>query len=130
MTQPVNLSPVPKMYDWKWTDNMRVAVNAVGSAKATEIVAPTTGFTHQIPNATGTCLLTPASGLAAGTVTLPVQALEGFEQHIVSTQTVTTLTVSPSSGQTISGPASLTLAAYSEIVYRFVAASSTWYKVR
>ena len=130
MSQPVNITaPQPGM-DLQWLQLVQVAVNALGSRNANDVLTPVTGFTHTIPNATGTCLLTPAAGLATGTLTLPAKAVEGFEQHIVSTQAVTTLTISPSTGQTISGSASLALAAYSEIVYRYVAATNTWYKVR
>lgn len=130
MPQPIRLSGPGQEYSQEWLQRVQSAVNSLGIVRATDVQVVVNGFSYQIGPGTGTLLLTPAAGLASGTVTLPAQALDGFQQHIVSSQSVGTLTVSPSSGQTIVGGASVALAAGSEIVYRFVAAGLTWYRVR
>lgn len=113
-----------------WLRKAQQMINLLGQGWAYEVVVPLTGFAHAIPVHTGMCLLTPAGVLATGTLTLPVQAADGFQQHILTSQTVTALTVAPATGQTIVGTTALTLSAGVEVVYFFVAASSTWYKMR
>jgi hypothetical protein len=113
-----------------WMRKVQQSANQLGSLWAYEIVVATTGAAHEIPVSTGTCLLTPAGAISGVTLTLPAQASDGFRQSILSSQTVTGLTVSPGSGQTIVGTASFTLAAGSEAVFMFVADTSTWYRAQ
>ena len=133
MPTPVNLPGVfglpPDSPVRLWLENAQQKINVLGQLWAYEIVAPVTGFAHQIPVRTGVCLLTPAGVLASGTLTLPGQAADGFRQSILTSQTVTALTISPATGQTIVGTASLTLTAGVQIVYMFVASNNTWYKM-
>ena len=112
-----------------WLQQAEQMINRLGEARAYAQVVPVTGFTQLIPNGTGLLLLHPAGVLASGTVTLPAQASDGFEQQILTSQTVTALTVAPSSGQTIVGVTSFGLTAGTKVMYRFVAATSTWYKM-
>ena len=118
---------------YRWFTQLYLAVNlrfeAVLRQATTTIEVPLTGFSLVIGNQTGLLLLTPAAGLAAGTVTLPTSPSDGFEQGIASTQTVNTLTVLPASGQTIVGAAALPLTAGVRLTYRYYAATSTWYKL-
>ena len=131
MTQPLSLSPAPVQYSVIWERKLQAAFNNLGAVWGNDLVSgPVAGFAHQIPISTGTCLLVPAGTIANGTVTLPASALEGFEQQIASSQQITALAVAANSGQTIVGATSFLLAAGSSVVYRFVAATSTWYKIR
>ena len=128
MPQP-NQIPIVRE-DVIWKENQRQVINRIGNqvgGYATQVVVA--GFSLQIPNSTGTLILLPAGTLASGTVTLAVNAPDGFVQRIMSTQVITALTLSAPTGTTIVG-ATTTLAANSEAVYFFVAASSVWYKLR
>jgi hypothetical protein len=134
MPVPVSVSGVfglpPDSPFLQWVQKAQQMVNRLGEGRSYEVLVPVTGFTHVIPNATGVCLLTPAGVLATGTLTLPAQASDGFRQHILTSQTVTALTVTASSGQTIVGSTAFALSAGVEVVYFFVASTSTWYKMR
>lgn len=134
MPRPVTLSPVAGQDEatpWaRWVHQLKGAFDKLADRCAYEVLVPATGFTHTIPNAVSRCLLTPAAVLATGTITLPANVSDGFEVSIVTSQTVTALTVSPNSGQTIVGTTALTLTAGTQIVYFFAAASSVWYKVQ
>lgn len=74
-------------------------------------------------------LLTPLAGYAAGTLTLPAQALcvDGQELLVSSTQAVTTLTVA-GNGSTVNG-APTTLAANAFFRLRFDGVFKAWYRV-
>ena len=108
---------------------------AAGSAYiATQYAAPAaTGFNVQItPAADGASvylLLTPVAGYAAGTITLPAQALcqDGQLLQVSTTQEVTTLTVA-GSGSTVNG-APATLAANAFFTLRFDGVFKAWYRV-
>lgn len=133
MPQPVNLPQLSGLTQdgllAKWLLLAQQAVNRLGASRAYEVLTPVTGFAHTIPKATGVCLLTPAGVLATGTITLPAQASDGFQQELLSSQTVTALTVAASSGQTIVGSTAFALSAGVKVVYFFVASTSTWYKM-
>ncbi len=92
-----------------------------------------TGFAVAIsPATTGRnvyLLLTPLAGYAAGTITLPAQALcvDGQELLVSCTQSVTTLTVA-GNGSTVNG-APTTLAANAFFRLRFDGVNKSWYRV-
>lgn len=134
MPRPVNLAPVrgfpPESPEGAWVRLVPPAVNRLAEARAYERLTPASGFTHTIPDGTGVCLLTPAGTLAAGTLTLPSAASDGFQQEIVTSQAVSALTIAPNSGQTIVGATVFALAAGVKVVYFFVASASTWYKMQ
>lgn len=101
---------------------------------ATQYAAPSaTGFTVTVaPLATGGSvwlLLTPLAGYAAGTITLPAQALcvDGQELIVNTTQAVTALTVS-GNGSTVNG-APTTLAANAFFRLRFDGVFKAWYRI-
>lgn len=101
---------------------------------STQYASPNaTGFNVQIaPPADGGSvwlLLTPLAGYAAGTITLPAQALcvDGQELIVNSTQAVTTLTVA-GNGSSVNG-APATLAANAFFRLRFDGVSKNWYRV-
>lgn len=74
-------------------------------------------------------LLTPAAGYAAGTITLPAEALcvDGQQVRVSCTQAVTTLTVA-GNGATVNG-APTTLAANGFFTLRFDGVFRAWYRV-
>ena len=91
--------------------------------------SPLTGAT--ILAALGTALIqvTPAGTIAALTVTLPVAPVDGHVLKIFTTQTITTLTINPSAGQTINGTAVTTLSANTGVEYLYNASGAAWYRV-
>jgi hypothetical protein len=115
---------------------IEVVQSLLGSADGitTQYAAPAaTGFTVTItPPSNGASvwlLLTPVAGYAAGTITLPAQALcvDGQELVVNSTQAVTTLTVS-GNGSTVNG-APTTLAANAFFHLRFDGVFKAWYRI-
>jgi len=75
------------------------------------VQVPTTGFSITIGNNTTSLCLNPAGTLATGTITMPATPIDGQQIRISSTQTVTGLTLSPNTSQTIGGTAPITLTA-------------------
>lgn len=129
MSTPIRVSPVPPGYDPKWELQLQQQVALLGARWATDRLTPVTGFTHTVPPNNGLCLLTPAGALATGTVTLPAAITDGFEQTILSTFAVTTLTVAANTGQTVQGTVVFALAANVAVRFRYLAATTTWYRM-
>ena len=88
---------------------------------------PTSGTTLTAPAYLAAYVLEPAATLASLTIVLPPAANDGDVFEIATTATITALTASPVSGQTVKG-GSLMLAANGGIAFRFRAANSTWYR--
>lgn len=92
-----------------------------------------TGFNVQIAPASDGgsvwLLLTPIAGYAAGTITMPAQALcvDGQELIVNTTQAVTALTVN-GNGSTVNG-APTTLAANAFFRLRFDGVFKAWYRI-
>jgi hypothetical protein len=90
-------------------------------------VSPSTGFSQTIANNCTTLLLKPSGTLASGTVVMPAAPVDGQIARVLSSQTITSLTVSPSSGQTVLGAPSTTgPSAPFSMIYDL--ASTTWYR--
>lgn len=90
---------------------------------------PTTGFSITVGNAVNKLILTPAGTLATGTVTLPASPQDGQSVKIVSTQIVTSMTVSANAGQTITAPISASaLAANTPVEWTYDLATTNWYR--
>jgi prefoldin subunit 5 len=111
-------------------NTLNTSVTQLQAKYSTNAVVPLTGFTLTIPASTGLQLLQPAGALASGTLTLPASPSDGFEQQILSTQTVTALTVAPNAGQTVAGTATFTLAPFVQAVFRWRASSSSWSRLQ
>ena len=87
---------------------------------------PVTGFSWTIGNNCSTLLLKPAGTLATGTVIMPAAPVDGQIARVLSSQTITSLTVSPSSGQAVVGaPSTIGPSAPFSMIYDL--ASTTWY---
>jgi Major tropism determinant N-terminal domain len=88
---------------------------------------PVTGFSWTIGNNCSTLLLKPAGTLATGTVIMPAAPVDGQIARVLSSQTITSLTVSPSSGQAVVGaPSTIGPSAPFSMIYDL--ASTTWYR--
>lgn len=87
---------------------------------------PSSSFSIAIGNSVYTLILDPAGTLSTGTVTLPSAPNNGQIVRIKSTQAITTLTISPNTGQAVKG-APTTIAAGGLIDAQFITASTTWF---
>jgi hypothetical protein len=114
-----------------------VVPNGAGSGEWNRIQGPTvdtysyltpvTGFTITFPNYTNTLILNPLAGLATGTIIFPALLFDGQYISISSSQTISTLTLTPNSGQTIIGaPTTITNTSSIKFIYR--AANKTFYR--
>lgn len=90
--------------------------------------APTaTGFSVTISSGNVWLVLTPTAGFAAGSILLPIGA-QGEEVLVNSTEAITALTITPSSGDTvIGGPSSMAANDYFRLKYD--STLSRWYRV-
>lgn len=89
---------------------------------------PTTGTTVAALGPTQLVQLTPAGTLATLTVTMPPTPVDGQRFRIFTTQTLTALTITAGSGQTINGTAVTTLSANTAVSYIYNGTNSTWYR--
>lgn len=87
---------------------------------------PATGFTITLGNTTWHTVLDPSGTLATGTITMPAAPVDGMIINVRSSQVVTSLTVSPNTGQSIKGaPGSFAVGGTFECLYRN--SNTTWY---
>lgn len=88
----------------------------------------TTGFTQTLSSTVQTVVLNPAGTLATGTITMPASPANGQIVQVGTTQIITALTVSPNSGQTLTG-APTTLTPSAGFRYIYVTGISTWVRL-
>lgn len=117
--------------DAHWVNSAGVDANlsqaAQGALPYTYNV-PVTGFALTIANGIQALVLNPAGTLAAGTVTLPAAPIDGGTVIISTTQTITALTISPNTGQTVAdAPATLGIGGAVRFLYN--ATTATWYRI-
>jgi hypothetical protein len=89
---------------------------------------PVTGFSITANSYTNVLALNPAGTLATGTVIFPLANLDGQEFLLTSSQTVTSLTLTPNTGQTILGTIT-TITASSPAKWMYQLSNKTWYRV-
>jgi len=110
-------------------EHYHLTANEVRNARNTlEQVVPTTGFTNTIANTTSYYVIEPAGTLATGTLTMPASPVNEQVVTIASTQTITALTHSPNTGQTLKG-ALTTIAVDGNASWIYRTANTTWYRV-
>jgi hypothetical protein len=95
---------------------------------------PVTGFVITVPTGVTTLILDPAATLKTGTVVLPAGPSDGEIVNVTSTQTITSLTVLGSTGQTVkNAPYTLSQSfgtqMWSSFSYIWRASVSTWYRL-
>ena len=89
-------------------------------------IAPLTGSSYTMGTfQISELLAAPAGTISTMTATLPAGVLDGARACIFSTQTITTLTVSASAGQSINN-AVTTLAANGRVCYTYGSSNTTW----
>lgn len=93
------------------------------TAEPFQYEVPLTGFS--IALISSLLHLNPAGTLATGTVTLPLNPLDGQKFAIISTQTQTALTITANTGDTVANTATA-LVALTPIVWRYHLATRTW----
>jgi hypothetical protein len=87
---------------------------------------PTTGFTYTFAAGTTVLVMNPAGTLATGTITMPAAPADGMTITFSSTQTITALTVSANTGQSIVSAATV-LPARQATTYVYRLSNTTWY---
>lgn len=89
--------------------------------------APLTGATIAIPQGTARLILNPAGTIAALTVTLPIaaQCYDGQIFSVYTSQTVTSLTITPGTGTTLT-PTVTTATAAAPVKLIYVKAATAW----
>ena len=88
---------------------------------------PASGGSITVNNGVELLIIDPAGALATLTVTMPAAPLDGQRVALQSSQTITALTQSPNTGQTIKGAATTLAANAPAQSWIFRAANSTWY---
>jgi len=99
-----------------------------GILRNVDYQTPTTGFSYTVASGIQVVILKPLALLAAGTVTMPLSPSDWMTVTISTTQTITALTLSPNTGQSVSN-AITTLLAGGAASYLYRAADTTWYRV-
>lgn len=90
------------------------------------IQTPVTGFSITLSTSNHLTTLTPAGTLATGTLIFPTPTVNNQRLRVVSTQTITALTLTPTGSDTISN-AVTSLTAGNAIEYIYNLATTTWY---
>jgi hypothetical protein len=106
--------------------NAPMQVKSAIISQALYSVVPTTGQNITIPDNYTEYLILPAGTLATLTVTFPANPIDGQEISFKTTQTITALTMA-GNGKSIIDPIT-TLAALGYCTYRYLAASTSWYR--
>jgi len=107
--------------DYTYTQN---PTNNAAALNASTTVTPTTGFTNTIPNGITTYILSPSGTLASGTITLPSSPVQNQYLVVLFDKAITSLTINPSSGQSLVG-SQASAAANSSIVFTY--SGTTWH---
>jgi hypothetical protein len=100
---------------------------------ATNLFTPATGFNIAVPTPVAQqqwMLIQPASTLAAGTITLPLntQTPDGTQVTVTSTQIITAFTLALNGASNAFG-APTTMAANAFFTVRFYQATNSWYRI-
>lgn len=102
--------------------------SAAAVSNGVQSSAPATGASVTISDHISSLRIKPAGTIATLTVVMPANPIDGHIVHIYSTQIVTTLTMSPNSGQTLVGAlASFTANGFG--TWQYVTADTTWYRI-
>lgn len=98
-----------------------IAVNA-----GTIVATPTTGTTVTVAQTTNLQAIDPAASLAALTVQFPTPLGDGHTFEMTISQSISTLTLTPSTGATIKGGFT-TVSGYSATKWRYSLSNTAWY---
>lgn len=103
-----------------------VFINGAVNDGSYSFQTPTTGFSITLANNIWHTILDPAGTLATGTITMAPNPSDGMIVNVRTSQTITGLTVSPNTAQSIKGNPT-TLAAGGILECMFHTANTTWY---
>lgn len=106
-----------------------IIASQLRDASGYSLQVPLTGFAITVPANVSVLALNPAGTLAAGAVTLIAAPVDGARVLISSTQTVTALTVSANTGQTLVGAAT-TVGLGVSVEYLYQLSSKTWFRIQ
>ena len=113
-----------------WFKGVQDTLQATELYGVTALYAPTAGFNYQLPNFTGIVILTPATALATGTITLPASPKDKQQIQVASTQDILSITIAVVTGQVVlNAPLSISSRTRQGFSFIFVAANSTWYRL-
>ena len=90
---------------------------------------PSAGFNLTMANSDPVIQLFPSGTLATGTVTMCAAPADGQMAYIVTKQTISSFTVAPNSGQSISGAPS-TITAQTPLAFIYDQATTTWLRMQ
>jgi hypothetical protein len=93
------------------------------------VQVPINGFSITIDNSVSVLIVNPAGSLSTGTITMAAIPMDGMVATIASTNTVTTLTHSPNTGQTLKN-ALTTLASGTTAKWTYQLSSKTWFRTQ
>ena|ERR1700748_715125 len=110
------------------TGNMFAGSALLNLSPQYSLQTPLTGFSITIPNAVNELILSPAGTLATGTIILPSLPQDRQWVGVTSSQTVTALTVSANTGQTVVG-APTTITASTPFSFIYNASGAQWYRI-
>jgi len=111
-----------------WVNQVVSALNVLVNYSSAVQQVVTTGFSLTVPNGQQILTLTPAATLATGSIIMPPAPINGAFVQVSTTNTVTALTLSGNTGQTLLN-APTTLTAGSSFSYYYNATNSTWYRL-
>lgn len=117
----------------QWFQQVQTVVNNLAARTAYYKYVPSgSGFSVQVPAATGLLLIANASVLASGTVVLPAKAYDGMPVDIsaVSTVTSASVTVQSGLGMVIVGTAVTSFPANVTFRYVYNATANSWTRVQ
>lgn len=95
---------------------------------AIQTATPTTGTTVTVSSTASNLILKHTATIATLTITMPASPANGRLVHISTRSTVTTLTVSGNTGQTLYGAPS-TITATTPVAFVYESATTSWYRV-
>lgn len=99
---------------------------AIPSQKSDVYVA-STGFSYTVPNGVTIEIITAATLLATGTITLPAVPTDGMPLTLEAPHGITLASVVANSGQTISGSGITIMAANTPYRLKYSGINATWY---
>ena len=125
---PPMMEQTPEAAAWdRWFQLLQSSINsAMGVVADGGVAVPAEDFSYQIFYGRGLCLILPTTDLAVGTVILPVGMLDGYEQEIMTSRTVSSLTVRPGVGQTLTGTATFPLQFGVPVTFLYGLAANQW----
>lgn len=109
-----------------------ILANAIDAASTTyAILVPGTGFSATLAPTSLSFIqiIDPVGVLATGTIIMPATPVDGQVIRVITSQTITLLTVSPNSGQTIiAAPTTVTSTTSFEYIYAL--SLTTWFRTK